>query len=197
MQPKANVLWGNWQLSAAVEVLAETAAAEIKAKLDDFGMTAGLTEILECSYKTLMVKEWHQEHCRRCSCCHQHFLLCVVYMLVKVTNIFVIHVTERFIQGVLFNRWGEINRCPHIDVWVRWCRGIMHSLPICVESCLSACLASVYPYLKLLLEWNDLIIDTQSKSCHKVRDDRCPHPKPVKGTALLQCPICASLLTCS
>lgn len=54
---KGNCPWGNWQLSAAVEVLAETAAAEMKAKLDDFGMTAGLSEILECSNKTLMGKK--------------------------------------------------------------------------------------------------------------------------------------------
>lgn len=36
---KGNCPWGNWQLSAAVQVLAGTAAAETKAKLDDFGMT--------------------------------------------------------------------------------------------------------------------------------------------------------------
>lgn len=51
---KGNCPWGNWQLSAAVQILAETAAAEIKAKLNDFCMTAGLSEILEWSNKVLM-----------------------------------------------------------------------------------------------------------------------------------------------
>lgn len=147
--PKGNWPWGNWQLSAAVEVLAETAAAEINAKLDDFVMTAGLTEILECFNKTLMGKKWHQEHSKRCSCCHQHFPLCVVYMLVKGTNIFLSHVKERFIQGVLLNKWEEINR-GHTQMYEQGDGEELCTVFPLVWSpvCLPACLASVYPYLK-------------------------------------------------
>lgn len=50
---KGNCSWGNWQLSAAVQILAETAAAEIKAKFNDSRMTAAPSEILECSNKVL------------------------------------------------------------------------------------------------------------------------------------------------
>lgn len=50
---KGDCSWGNWQLSAAVEISDETAAAEIKAKLNDSHMIAAPSEILECSNNVL------------------------------------------------------------------------------------------------------------------------------------------------
>jgi len=51
---KGNCSWGNQQLHAAAQISAETAAVEIKAKLNNSDMTAAPSEILECSAKVLM-----------------------------------------------------------------------------------------------------------------------------------------------